>query len=102
RKENETNETMKFTYHLDTDSKPKTIDLEGEGARIFNCVYSLDGDTLKICMPRRPGERRPAEVATREGSESGLLVLKREARDEAKNKQRQPRRRGRELPRDRY
>jgi hypothetical protein len=44
-------------------------------------VYSLDGNTLKICSPHEPGGDRPAEVGTKEGGRSFMLVLKRDAKD---------------------
>jgi uncharacterized protein (TIGR03067 family) len=78
-------ENREFTYHLDPDAKPKTIDLDDEKAKVLNCVYSLEGDTLKICGPRKSGEKRPAEVGTKEGSESFLLELKRETKEKTKN-----------------
>jgi uncharacterized protein (TIGR03067 family) len=79
-------DVLETTYKLDADAKPKTIDLEDGSGRTFNCVYALEGDTLKICAPRRPGENRPDVVATKEGSESFLLVLKREAKESAEKK----------------
>lgn len=40
-------------------------------------LYSLDGDTLRICMAP-PGAKRPTELAAKGDSEVSLLVLKRE------------------------
>ena len=45
-------------------------------------MHSLDGDTLKICAPLTPGDQRPTEVESKEGSKTRLLVLKREAKDQ--------------------
>jgi uncharacterized protein (TIGR03067 family) len=68
-------------YLLYPASKPKAIDIDNGKGRTLKGVYSLDGNTLKICWPSDPDGGRPAEVASKEGSKSKLLVLKREARD---------------------
>jgi len=73
--------SVEFTYKLDPSAKPKTIDLDNGGGKSWMSVYSLDGNTLKICSPHEPGGDRPAEVRTKEGSRSFMLVLKREAKD---------------------
>jgi RNA polymerase sigma-70 factor (ECF subfamily) len=73
--------SVELTYKLDPSAKPKTIDLDNGGGKSWMSVYSLDGNTLKICSPREPGGNRPAEVGTKEGSSSFMLVLKREAKD---------------------
>jgi RNA polymerase sigma factor (sigma-70 family) len=68
------------SYKLDPTAKPKAIDLDN-GTKAFDCVYSLDGDTLKICAPLMAGGARPTEVATKKGSNTRMLVLKRQAKD---------------------
>jgi RNA polymerase sigma factor (sigma-70 family) len=68
------------SYKLDPTAKPKAIDLDN-GTKTFDCIYSLDGDTLKICAPLFPGGNRPTEVASKKGSNTRLLVLKREVKD---------------------
>ena len=73
--------SVEFTYKLDPSAKPKTIDLDNGGGKSWMSVYSLDGNTLKICSPHEPGGDRPAEVGTKEGSRSFMLILKREAKD---------------------
>jgi uncharacterized protein (TIGR03067 family) len=72
---------LEMTYKLDPAAKPKAINLDNGGGKAFDCVYSLDGDTLQICAPMMPGGDRPKEVASKEGSKTRLLVLKREAKD---------------------
>jgi RNA polymerase sigma factor (sigma-70 family) len=72
---------LEMLYQLDPAAKPKAIDLDNQKGKTFKCVYSLDGDLLKICEPCEPEGDRPTEVATKEGSRSRLLVLKREAKD---------------------
>jgi RNA polymerase sigma factor (sigma-70 family) len=72
-------EVHEVMYQLDPTSKPKAIDLD-HGGKVLKGVYSLDGNTLKICASD-PGGDRPTEVASKEGSSSKLLVLKREAKD---------------------
>ena len=72
---------LEMMYELDPFAKPKTIDLDNGGDKKVDCVYSLDGDTLKICAPLKPGGSRPAEVASKKGSGTRLLVFKRQAKD---------------------
>jgi RNA polymerase sigma factor (sigma-70 family) len=73
--------SVELTYKLDPSAKPRAIDLDSGGGKSWRSVYSLDGNTLKICSPHQPGGDRPAEVGTKEGSRSFLLVLKRQAKD---------------------
>ena len=67
-----------LNYELDPFAKPKTLDMDNGGDKKIDCVYSLDGDTLKICGPVHPGGARPAGVESKKGSETRLLVLKRQ------------------------
>jgi uncharacterized protein (TIGR03067 family) len=66
----------KGTFTLDAGQKPKTIDAKMEGVdKPIQGIYELEGDTLKICNAG-PGEARPKEFATKEGSGLTLLVWK--------------------------
>jgi len=69
-----------YKYKLNPAVKPKAID-RIDGADSIESVYSLDGDTLKICAPMMKDGPRPTEVATREGSNTSLFVLKRQAKE---------------------
>jgi RNA polymerase sigma factor (sigma-70 family) len=69
---------FEMTYKLDPKAKIKTIDLDNGGGKTFECIYMLDGDTLKLCAPANPGGDRPTELTTKEGSKSRLLIMKRE------------------------
>jgi internalin A len=69
------------TYRLDPSKTPKRMDYtlsfgtnKGEPHK---GIYSLEGDTLKICGSE-PGKPRPKEFATKADSGRVLLVLKRE------------------------
>lgn len=66
---------------LDPTQKPKTIDLTPADGRnkdkIFEGIYILDGDTLKMCLAA-PGEKRPTEFTTKAGSKSVLVVYQRD------------------------
>jgi uncharacterized protein (TIGR03067 family) len=66
-------------YRLDPAAKPKELDLI-DGAETAQGVYSLDGDVLKTCASCTKGGPRPTEVASKEGSDTFLLVLKRQAK----------------------
>ena len=70
-----------MNYELDPFAKPKTLDMDNGGDKKLDCVYSLDGDTLRICAPVNPGGTRPAEVDSAKGSGTRLLTLKRKPKD---------------------
>jgi uncharacterized protein (TIGR03067 family) len=72
---------FEMTYKLDPASKPRSIDLDNGGGKTFDGVYTLEGNTLTICGPLSPGDARPREVASKKGSKTRLLVLKREVKD---------------------
>jgi RNA polymerase sigma factor (sigma-70 family) len=85
---------INFAMKLDPAAKPKHIDLNVEDAseadekgKSMKGLYVLVGDTLKICSPIPIGGDRPAEVATREGSRSMLIVFKRQKPDEKKKEE---------------
>ena len=67
-------------YKLDSTQKPKVIDTTHEtdpGKPILQLgVYSLDGDTLKLCL-ESAGKPRPAKLETKPQDTSVLFVLKR-------------------------
>lgn len=67
-----------FTYKLDPTTKPAGIDVTAAEGKFKGetdkGVYSLDGDTLKICIGK--GDRRPKELKA--GAREALYVLKRE------------------------
>lgn len=97
-----------IAYKLDPTTKPKAIDITYLDARAtVPCVYALEGDTLKLCIPiahkddrpadkatregGRGGHVRPTEVATREGSGTMLIVLRHaaEGKEQARDKPKQ-------------
>ena len=72
-------------YELDPTKKPKTIDLvwtDGDEKRkTYPGIYSLEGDTLKICYAREGTVRPPgftAEATKEIKDHCVLMVLKRE------------------------
>ena len=67
----------KGTYRLKADQRPGAIDATTEGKEgTEQGIFAVDGDTLKLCLATRGGER-PKEFATREGSDQILIVLRR-------------------------
>jgi RNA polymerase sigma factor (sigma-70 family) len=69
-------------YTLDEKQKPKTIDFTAAGKTIKG-IYSLEGDTLKLCLPMPPpsGEHeRPGKFASDHDSRLTLIVLERDPR----------------------
>ena len=61
--------------YLDPASKPKTYDFV-MSERTMEGIYSLDGDTLRLCHDV-PEAKRPVGFTTAKGSHQVLLVLKR-------------------------
>lgn len=69
------NESFDVAYTLDPNKKPKAIDIKNEkGDDTSLGIYSLEGDTLKICSAR-PGTEPPTEFATKPDSGLSLIVL---------------------------
>ena len=68
------------SYTLDTAKTPKQINIVGtEGdlkGKEAQGIYSLEGDTLKICYTM-PGGKRPTAFESAAGSEAYLMVWKR-------------------------
>ena len=56
---------------LDSNKKPKTIDLEFNGQTLLG-IYELDGDTLRLCYNLNQAER-PGEFASK--ADSGLVLI---------------------------
>jgi RNA polymerase sigma factor (sigma-70 family) len=70
------------TFKLDPGKDPKEIDLAQGETVVVPGIYSLDGDTLKVCVKR--GAERPTGFNATEGAGTTLLVLKREQKGEEK------------------
>ncbi len=70
------------TYEIFPGRRPPAIDLAlGTGAdkgKRAKGLYELNGDELKICMPKDKDAERPREVASKKESGTVLLVLKRD------------------------
>jgi uncharacterized protein (TIGR03067 family) len=74
----------KFAYRAGRVDKVGTIDLEvvesprdgGPRKRVYLGIYSVEGDTLKLCYAA-PGEERPKEFTSKAGPGNTLIVLKR-------------------------
>jgi uncharacterized protein (TIGR03067 family) len=70
-------EKTEYTIRVDPTRRPAVIDLirlEGTFAgQNVNGIYELDGATLRICAPLRPGAARPKQFSA--PPESGLFLL---------------------------
>jgi RNA polymerase sigma factor (sigma-70 family) len=72
---------FKGDFKLDPSRKPKEIDLIQEEAdpRPTPSLYELDGDSLRLCFPGRPGQERPSRLESKEGESCLLVTYKRVA-----------------------
>jgi uncharacterized protein (TIGR03067 family) len=74
------NEKRVMSYKLDANATPKRIDMttvEGsDKGKTSHGIYSLEGDTLKICFAQ-PGQERPKDFTSKEGSKTMMFVMKR-------------------------
>jgi uncharacterized protein (TIGR03067 family) len=76
------NQEFEGSYKLNPSKKPREVDLTLNIAgkeEALKGIYLLEKDSLKLCVAAPPGER-PTEFATAAGSNSMLIVLKREER----------------------
>jgi uncharacterized protein (TIGR03067 family) len=62
-------------YTLDPTTRPKRIDLMDKEGRSTPGIYSLEGDTLKVCM-NEGGKERPKEFASQPNTRLSVWVFK--------------------------
>ena len=71
---------LEFTFKVDASKKPRAITLtrlvDGLAQKSGPGIYTLDGDTLKLCLSIRPETEPPTEFAAPEDSQLILLTLK--------------------------
>jgi RNA polymerase sigma factor (sigma-70 family) len=67
---------MQGGLYLDPTSNPKTYDL-AMSPRTIEGIYSLEGDTLRLCYDMGTDPKRPGGFITEKGSRQVLLELKR-------------------------
>jgi uncharacterized protein (TIGR03067 family) len=72
--------TERGTYKLDPSKMPKHIDITKKGDKgspVLRGIYSLKGDTLKICVPNKgPEGPRPASFDDKDAYEVTLTRVK--------------------------
>jgi uncharacterized protein (TIGR03067 family) len=67
-------------FKLDPSQKPQAIDLlskTGEESDAIKGIYELNDDALRICLAGVSSQARPTGFATKEGSNTCLITLKR-------------------------
>ena len=66
---------------IDATKRPKTIDVEVTAGphkgMVYQGIYELDGDTLRICFAMPERTERPTEFSARKGSNSALSEFRR-------------------------
>lgn len=89
-------EGSRFTYFMIVNGKEHQIDLDVAtdvaktphvldakllgGAfkgKVCQGIYELEGDTLRLCLPDKPGTKRPAKLESKPGSLTQLITLER-------------------------
>jgi uncharacterized protein (TIGR03067 family) len=87
---NPSGENREGIFKLDPTQKPKTIDLmpqDGpEKGKTIRGIYSLEGDTLKLCFDDQGDQDRPTDFTSKEGSRLVVITLRRQADDKGKEK----------------
>jgi uncharacterized protein (TIGR03067 family) len=73
-----------FQFKLDPLKKPRAIDVtavNGPFMKMTNPgIYTLEGDTLKLCLPNKTTSRRPTDFKAEKGSDLVSLELKKAAK----------------------
>ena len=75
---------IKGTFKIDSSKKPKTIDMEiveapgDDTGKTALGIYKLEGDDLTWCVDEPGSGNRPKEFASKEGTKTMLVKLKRE------------------------
>jgi uncharacterized protein (TIGR03067 family) len=69
---------MAGTFTLDAGQTPKALTLTpGDGSNTIAAGYSLDGDTLKVCVDEANMQARPKEIKSANGTRVVVAVFKR-------------------------
>jgi uncharacterized protein (TIGR03067 family) len=63
---------IEMTYTLDPGAKPKRITVQDE-TQTMKGIYSLEGDSLKICFARGESKDFPSEFAGKKGFNLGAF-----------------------------
>jgi RNA polymerase sigma factor (sigma-70 family) len=68
---------QEVSFRLHPERQPKAMDMQAKGyhTETHNAIYALEGDTLTICRPE--DDQRPAEFASKPGSNILLYTAKR-------------------------
>jgi RNA polymerase sigma-70 factor (ECF subfamily) len=66
------------SYTLNPSTTPKELDTTPQGGQAEQAIYSLEGDTLKICVPGPEGGPRPTRFAAEPNGKTVVVTLKRE------------------------
>jgi uncharacterized protein (TIGR03067 family) len=73
---------LDLTFQMDPAKKPKAIDLKIVSGpykgKVYHGIYTLEGDTFKICRHSEPDKDRPTAFVTKENSGLMMVVWKRQ------------------------
>lgn len=78
----ESDDSREGTYRLDAARRPGHIEIVPASGpfkgRKLTGIYSIEGGSLRICLPCEPDRETPADFSSRAGSGRILLTLERE------------------------
>jgi RNA polymerase sigma-70 factor (ECF subfamily) len=69
-------EKKEVPFKLDPSKKPREIDLVLVEGKPHRGIYSLEGDTLKLCLSEDENDERPTAFETKTGTRIMLIELK--------------------------
>lgn len=74
----DTNSKRELIFTVNPAAEPKTIDIAGGKKGTSLGIYRLEGETLTFCLGRGEAARRPTDFSATPGSDSLLVILRRE------------------------
>jgi uncharacterized protein (TIGR03067 family) len=71
-------QTKKGACRINPAGKPKEIDITPENSKqTLECIYQIEKNSLKLCLPAIPSDGRPTELSVGPGTHHFLVNLER-------------------------